>query len=307
MKFKNVVYLFLIAFTFLINIKMQAQKSYLDDKGRKINVRLGDIAFVDKVVEFYSGEIKKDKKLVNPGSAAGLPDYKNNNRSKYVALGCSGEITFKFTDNYLVDIDGYDIYLFEVGASSPKLISISKDGKKWLNIGKLEKGQSAMDIKHRVKLNDKFSYIKIKDLTSKQECDNGASGLNIDAIVALGALALDGENIVKRELDIQPYLKVWDAQQEDGDVVAISLNDNILNNSLALQQKKAKYEINLKEGKNVIEFNVIEEGKNPNLDIGFEIIAGTKSDYARIRLNEKNSTVKFNIFYNKGLTVRKIY
>lgn len=307
MKTKILIHLLILFVCTLVNFTIFGQKSYLDAKGRQINVRLGDIAFADKVVEFYSGEVKNDKKLVNPGSASGLPDYKDNNRSKYVALGCSGEIVFKFIDNYLVDIEGYDIYLFEVGKSAPKLVSISKDGKKWLNIGKLEIGQTAMDIKHRVDLNDKFSYIKIKDLTTKEACNTGSTGLNIDAVVALGALAVDDKNNVKNEFDIETYLRVWDAQQEDGDVIAISLNDNVLNENLALLQKKTKYKVNLKEGKNTIEFNAIGEGDNPNLDIGFEVIAGTKRDYARIRLNEENTSVKFNIFYNKSLTLRKIY
>jgi outer membrane protein OmpA-like peptidoglycan-associated protein len=154
-------------------------KRYSNGRGGHIILPLGDLSFADRAVSF-------DKKLPanngnsNPQMALGVPDEKT------LSLSCGGSAVFEFTDNILMDFDGPDLYIFEHGPDvEPTAVAISKDGKKWLDVGKVGGGQASIDIKPFVSEGDSFSYVKLTDL--KSACRSSYPGADIDAVAAIGA------------------------------------------------------------------------------------------------------------------------
>jgi OOP family OmpA-OmpF porin len=160
-------------------------KTYDNGRGGKVTLPLGDISFADEVVSFQVGDPEPANGYANPKEALGPPNWKGDT-SGFVTLGCGGTLILKFTDNALVNIEGPDLYVFEVGnLIEPTLLSISKDGKKWIEVGKIKGGTAAVDIGDSVKTGEKFNYVKLTDL--KLECEGLWPGADIDAVAAIGA------------------------------------------------------------------------------------------------------------------------
>jgi OOP family OmpA-OmpF porin len=95
-------------------------------------------------------------------------------------------LTLKFSDNVLVDIEGPDLYVFEIGpAIEPTNLAISKDGQEWIEIGKISGGRADVDISPFVKPGETFRFIRLTDL--KTECGSAWPGADIDAVGAIGS------------------------------------------------------------------------------------------------------------------------
>jgi hypothetical protein len=145
---------------------------------------LGDSSFADEVVDFEPGEDTVSPHN-NPQSAIGRPDY--TDEENYVALGHGGILTVKFTDNYLIDVDGADLYVFEIGpAVEPFKVEISRDGADWIDLGIVSGQPTSLDIHDKVTPDDKFSYVRIMDTNSRMS-GHPYAGADIDAVGAIGA------------------------------------------------------------------------------------------------------------------------
>jgi OOP family OmpA-OmpF porin len=160
-------------------------KEYSNGRGGTVVLPLGDISFADEVVSYEVGKGSAEPLLIymNPKNALGAPNQ--NGDSGFVSLGCGGTLILKFTDNALINIDGPDLFVFEVGSLiEPTMLSISKDGKKWIEVGKISGGTAAVDIGDSVKTGEKFNYVKLTDL--KTQCKGESPGADIDAVAAIG-------------------------------------------------------------------------------------------------------------------------
>jgi OOP family OmpA-OmpF porin len=160
-------------------------KEYSDGRGGKVTLPLGDISFADEVVSYVVGTGSAEPLLIyqNPHNALGAPNQ--NGDSGFVSLGCGGTLILKFTDNALINVEGPDLFVFEVGSNiEPTTLSISKDGKKWIEVGKIAGGTAAVDIGDSVKTGEKFNYVKLTDL--KSQCKGESPGADIDAVAAIG-------------------------------------------------------------------------------------------------------------------------
>jgi hypothetical protein len=134
-----------VVFIFCLTLPAYADngKFYSDGHGGKVSFPLGDISFADEVVSFKKGTPSAAEKDSNPKHGIGIPDYDSDSDSNYVTLGCGGTLVFRFLDNALIDIEGPDLYVFEIGeAVEPTTLSISKDGKNWIDIGKISGGKA---------------------------------------------------------------------------------------------------------------------------------------------------------------------
>ena len=144
---------------------------------------LGDRSFADQVVGFGPGtdtEFPYD----NPQAAIGPEDECGENA---VALGFGGTLTVKFTDNYLIDVDGDDLYVFECGpAVEPFQVEISKDGSDWIDLGTVTGQPTSLDIHDVVAPGDKFSYVRITDANAEGS-GRPFGGADITAVGAIGA------------------------------------------------------------------------------------------------------------------------
>ena len=105
----------------------QGPKSYPNGHGGEVFFPVGDISFADELVSFTSGEPKaRAEKYRIPEETLGIPDYVEVESANYLTLGCGGVLVVRFTDNSLTDIDGPDLYVFEVGPRSSRRTSPSR-------------------------------------------------------------------------------------------------------------------------------------------------------------------------------------
>lgn len=165
------------------------QKYYKVGDENEVFLPFGDISFVDKVTYFKEGNPKAEKIYSNTDHALGAPDYVSYPDKTYLSLGCGGELIVEFKNNGFIDIEGPDLYFFEVGPSVEAFeVYISKDGKNWKYVQDTSGGSSYVDIASVEKGNKKtiYYYIKLKDLGSF--CEGPTAGADIDAIGTIGGV-----------------------------------------------------------------------------------------------------------------------
>jgi hypothetical protein len=146
-----------------------------------------DVSFADQVVDFKAGKDTASPHN-NPQLALGPPDYKLPVGGNFVSLGHGGILTVKFVDNYLIDVDGPDLYVFEIGQSVERFkVEISKDGTNWIDLGTVSGQPTILDIHDKVAPGDKFSYVRITDANASIMGGRPTAGADIDAVSAIGA------------------------------------------------------------------------------------------------------------------------
>jgi OmpA-OmpF porin, OOP family len=183
----------IIIFILLVNsaylYSQSTEKEYNDGHGGKIKLPLGDISFADKVVSYKPGNPKPLANYLNAEDAVGIPNFNQEKVTGFVSLGIGGELILAFTDNALVNIEGSDLYVFEVGRYVEEtFLYVSKDGKRWINVGKIHGGNSLIDIGDSTKPGDIFRFVKLVDAaTALKTGDKMWPGADIDAIAAIGS------------------------------------------------------------------------------------------------------------------------
>jgi len=177
------------------------EDTYIDYRENMVYLPLGDVSFADSVVTFVPGKPKGRAPKGSLGPAQGrlltLQDC--------ATLGIKGILTLYFEDNTITDVNGPDIYVFEIGQIEPTNIEISKNGTDWINVGKIEGGTAGLDIHDFVQPGDTFNYIRLTDLDTY----SGMPGADVDAVAAIGGalrMNLDsavlfetGEHVLKEE------------------------------------------------------------------------------------------------------------
>ena len=155
--------------------------SYVGNRKKTVYLPLGALSFADEVVK-----VNHPKLMINDvKNVMGEPDVVEtfDDATGIYSLGLGGTLTIRFTDNALVDVNGPDLYLFEIGQLEPTDLEISKDGKSWIKIGKIDGGVAEVDISPFVKPNELFYYVRFTDLKEK----SGIPGADVDAIAAIGS------------------------------------------------------------------------------------------------------------------------
>ncbi len=230
----------------------QAENYYSNQKLNVIYLPLGELSFADKVISHFQGI--NDQGDFTQG-CIGIPDvigkskYKDFFNGTICNIGVKGVLVVEFTDNVLIDVNGPDLYVFEVGKIEPTKLEISKDGQNWINIGKIEGGTAYVDIHDFVQPNDTFNYIRLTDL----ETYSAVPGADVDAIATIGGalrLSLDSEVLFdtgKYQLkkEGKNAIKELAKQIENlkkGVITIEGHTDNVgeINYNLKLSQKRAK-------------------------------------------------------------------
>ncbi len=155
--------------------------SYVGNLKKTVYLPLGPLSFADEVVKVDHPKLLTQEVK----NVIGEPDVIESfdDATGIYSLGLGGTLTIRFTDNALVDVNGPDLYLFEIGQLEPTELEISKDGISWIKIGKIDGGVAEVDISPFVKPNELFYYVRFKDLKEK----SGVPGADVDAIAAIGS------------------------------------------------------------------------------------------------------------------------
>ncbi len=161
-------------------------RRYPDGHGGEVFLPLGDVSFADEVVVYETGNPGPREWATDPEDALGIPDCAGDwTHEGYVSLGDSGMITLRFTDNVIVDREGPDIFVFEVGYFvEPMQVAVSRDGVAWTVAGTVEGERFDLDLVGRVQPGDEFTYIRLTDLGHAPGGDT--PGADIDAVGVFG-------------------------------------------------------------------------------------------------------------------------
>jgi len=169
-------------------IYSQSGKTYVINRHKSIYIPLGEISFADSIVNFSLGNPLPYKKFRDSSQALNEPNYITYDKPRYVSLGCKGSLIVAFTDNGFMNLQGNDLYVFEVGPSKESaIVEISENGKDWIFAGNITGGESIIDLEDQNITSDKiFYYVKIID--QKGVCNSKTAGADIDAIGAINCV-----------------------------------------------------------------------------------------------------------------------
>lgn len=156
--------------------------TYRDSRDKFIYLPLGDLSFADTLINHDLG----DPAGSNSNGALGVPDMDEKDfpdgDPKICNIGIKGQLTLEFTDNAIADVNGPDLYIFEMGAIEPTNLEISKDGKEWINVGQIKGGTAMVDIEAFTKKGETFTYVRLTDL----DTPSLLPGADVDAVAAIG-------------------------------------------------------------------------------------------------------------------------
>lgn len=209
---------------------------------------LGALSFADKVVKANHPQLMTQEVK----NVLGEPDVIEtfDDVSGIHSLGLGGDLSIQFVDNALTDVNGPDLYIFEIGQLEPTELEISKDGKTWIKVGKIDGGVAEVDIAPFVKLGELFYYARLKDL----KMDSALPGADVDAIATIGAamrLNLDSKVLFatgKSELKPEGLAAVKDLAQsievlKRGNVIVEGHTDDVgsdeSNRKLSLERARS--------------------------------------------------------------------
>jgi hypothetical protein len=159
-------------------------------QGEKVVFPSGDISWADEVGSFTPGDPAASRSG-DPNAASGKPDYEGTgedaDEATYVSLGHGGELLLEFTDNVLVDGEGLDLAIFEIGPEvEPTLIAISEDGEDWtIEVGRVEGATCAIDIAPFIEAGQRFRFIRLTDAKAGKSNNSEWPGADIDAVGAI--------------------------------------------------------------------------------------------------------------------------
>lgn len=195
----------------------------------------GSVSFADSVIDARLG-IDVEQSFTDPESALGSPDCHGisatdpENGLFTYSLGSGGSATFVFEDNLLTGSssnpsafigigDGIDdLVIFESGIPERIRVEVSRDNETFFNVGEVFGLNNTVDLDaFGFGLNDRFSFVRLTDLSPSNTFDFGAAGADIDAVGALSTVARD--RFVPGQIGIQV-----------GDNAAPALLNNIVSN-----------------------------------------------------------------------------
>lgn len=161
--------------------------TFAGSDGHRAYFPMGKVSFADSVVDYVMGYPRPQKIFRDSTEAIDEPNYRNYNSPDFVSLGCGGQLTVKFVDNGFMNMEGKDLYIFEVGPARERTrIEISPDGKNW-EYGGIAAGATAwIDLEDEgIDRSTLYHYIRLTDL--KDECDGKSAGADIDAVGAVSS------------------------------------------------------------------------------------------------------------------------
>jgi MYXO-CTERM domain-containing protein len=197
----------------------------------------GVASFADRVVSFDQGDAADiEAPYDDPATALGAPDYVNNSTPNFVALGNvaegaeTSELTLEFVDNRLVDVDGDDLYVFEVGPSAESTeVAVSADGETWFELGEIEGNVRGIDLAEfpEVPAGLSLRFVRLRDFPGSDSSGAPYGGPDIDAVGAIGSDASDGDDDgVHDDGDNCPAAANTDQADEDDDGVGDVCEDD---------------------------------------------------------------------------------
>lgn len=164
---------------------------------------MGRASFADRVESFALNDAAGcEAPRDDPEFTLGPPDYVSDSGTNYTCLGnvpsqgVPSELVLEFVDNRLVDVDGIDVYIFEIGAAvEATSVAVSQDGTTWYDIGRIAGNTRGIDLANFSNVPDGalFRYIRLREHPDGNTSSAPYAGPDIDAVGAIGSDASDAD------------------------------------------------------------------------------------------------------------------
>jgi len=199
---KSPIYILLLLACTICMAQPTQRLTFAGSDGKRAFFPLGELSFADQVLSLKLGFPRPKMIFRDSTQCLGAPNYRNYSSPDFVSLGCGGQLVFRFTDNGFMNMEGKDLYIFEVGPARERTrVDISKDGQIWEYAGIAAGGTSWIDFDQEgIDRSTLYSYVRLTDL--KDECDGKSAGADIDAIGAVSSfITLDIASDVLFDVD----------------------------------------------------------------------------------------------------------
>ena len=156
----------------------------------------GEDSFAESVTNYELNdntdvETGTDEPFDDPSRAIGPPDNKGVALGNAPDEGTSGELIVAFDSNRLINIEGDDLYIFEIGPQAEKsIIAISTDGEEWVDIGMIEGSTRSLDLANFPEIPDNaaYRYVRLRDFPNGKSSGGPFGGPDIDSVGAIGSI-----------------------------------------------------------------------------------------------------------------------
>ncbi|MFG0290518.1 MAG: GEVED domain-containing protein [Rhodopirellula sp. JB044] len=172
---------------------------------------LGAISFADSVVDSETvfgpdveASFTDSEAALGSPDCYGVSDTDPENGLFTFSLGSGGSAVFAFDDNLLTGSssnpdavmgvgDGIDdLVIFETGIPERVRVEISRDGTTYFNVGEIFGLDNTIDLDaFGFGLSDRFSYVRLTDLSPSGTNNFGPGGADIDAVGAISTVPRD--------------------------------------------------------------------------------------------------------------------
>jgi OOP family OmpA-OmpF porin len=163
-------------------------------QGSRVVFPSGDLSWADAVGSFTPGDPAASRSR-DPDAALGEPDYQGRDdatdEATYVSIGHGGELILELTDNVLVDGEGPDLAIFEIGPEvEPILVAISENGQNgFIEVGRVEGSTCSLDIAPSVEPGQRFRFIRLTDAKAGKSNGSEWPGADVDAVGAINTMS----------------------------------------------------------------------------------------------------------------------
>jgi hypothetical protein len=147
-----------------------------------------------RVVSFTPGKphsVRSNVAAAVLGPADYRPDRPEDDQvNTYLTLGRGGTVVIEFANGLLRDAVGPDLRIVEVGhLNEPMDVAVSRDGDRWIEVGRTRGADSLIDLASFVQPTDRFRYVRLIDAKGVTAKDNEWPGADVDAVCALHVAA----------------------------------------------------------------------------------------------------------------------
>ena len=162
-------------------------------QGENVVFPSGEMSWADAVVAFTPGDPAAGRSQ-DPQAALGAPDYQGTDdaadEARYVSVGHGGELILEFTDNVLVDGDGPDLAIYEIGPEvEPILVAIGEEGTEaMIEVGQVEGATCSVELAPFVQAGQQFRFVRLTDAQAGKSNDSEWPGADVNAVGAIHTL-----------------------------------------------------------------------------------------------------------------------